>query len=442
MLPGEMILEAILVLVAAVAMTARAMFTAADAALTGVSPERAEELLDERNDLPRRALLALKRDPEGTAATVRGGAVAGLAVASALAGVVGLRLLGTRVAEVPLVDPITAAVVAAAAGGAVISLLAILLDLLPRSLAIVKPEEWAERLAIPVRLAHAVAGGPSHLLRRVLDRLLRPFDAKATFTPAAPALEDLERFLEQEAREDEDAPPAEMVRSLFEFPTKIAREVMIPRTRVMAIPLDTPPDEVVRILSEEGHSRMPVYQGDIDQIVGVLHARDLVPLLQHPELIKLPDAIRPPVFVPWATRIGHLLREMQRKRVHMAMVTDEYGGFMGIVTLEDILEEIVGDIQDEHDVPEPKDIQAQPDGTWLVSTRVPIHEFNTVLAAELPEDEGYETLAGFLNQLAGQIPEIGARLQAHGFAFTVIERSPRRVRRVRVARLAEALRAE
>jgi CBS domain containing-hemolysin-like protein len=164
-----------------------------------------------------------------------------------------------------------------------------------------------------------------------------------------------------------------------------------------------------------------------------------VPLLQHPELINLADAIRPPVFVPWATRIGHLLREMQRKRVHMAMVTDEYGGFMGVVTLEDILEEIVGDIQDEHDVPEPKDIQPQPDGTWLVSTRVPVHEFNTVLGAELPEDEGYETLAGYLNQLAGQIPEIGARFLAHGLAFTVIERSPRRVRRVRVARVPEAV---
>jgi putative hemolysin len=442
MLVPAMVLDVILLLVAALAMVARALSTAADAALTGVSPERAEELLEERNDLTHRALLALKQDPEGTAATVRGGAVAGLAVASALAGVVGLRLLGTPVEGLPLVDPIAAAVIAATAGGLAVSLSALVLDLLPRSLAIVKPEEWAERLAVPVRVAHFLAAPVAGTARRLLDRLLRPFGAKATFAAAAPALEDLERFLEQEAREDEDAPSAELVRSLFEFPSKIAREVMVPRTLVTAIPLDTPPEEVVRIVAEEGHSRMPVYEGEIDRIVGVLHSRDLVPLLTHPELIKLPDAIRPPVFVPWATKIGHLLREMQRKRVHMAMVTDEYGGFIGIVTLEDILEELVGDIQDEHDVPEPKDVQPQPDGTWLVSTRVPIHEFNEALGVELPEEESYETLAGFLNELAGQIPEIGARLQAHGLAFTVIERSPRRVRRVRVARLPETAKAE
>src|SRR5690606_33912844 len=135
-----------------------------------------------------------------------------------------------------------------------------------------------------------------------------------------PALEDIERFLTDE-RVRERGPDSELVHSLFEFGARIAREVMVPRPEVVALPLSIAPHELVQRLAEAGRSRVPVYDGEIDHVVGILHTRDVVPLLAHPELIRLADVIRPATFVPWFTPIGRLLRQMQAQRIHMAMVT-------------------------------------------------------------------------------------------------------------------------
>ncbi len=424
--------EAVLAAIATIALLFRALFSTADAGLTGVSPERAEELLAERADLPRRSLSALKKDLEGTAATVRGGAIGSLAVAAALGGVISLQLLQPHVGDATWLGPGVSSAIAAAIGGLLAAGLSFV-ELVPRSLAVREPEPWALRAAPLVRLASFFVGPVARLIKRLLDRVVGAHGV-ITFRHAPPALEDIERILTQQSKRDEDAPPAELIKGLFEFSAKIAREVMIPRTRVVSIAIDAGADEVLRLLAEEGHSRLPVWQGDADNIVGVLHTRDLVPLLAHPELIKIVDAIRPPVFVPWATRIGHLLREMQRRRIHMAIVTDEYGGFVGLVTLEDILEEIVGDIRDEHDEPAPRNLEPQPDGSWLVSGALAVSTFNDAVNGTLPVDEGFETLAGFMNKIAGEIPEAGASLRTHGFVFTIADRSPKRVKRLRVVR--------
>lgn len=424
-----MSLDALLLLVAGVAIVARALFVAGDAALSGVSPERAAELNESRPGLETRALLDLKTDLEGSAATARGGAIAALAVAAALAGAASFRMLGPALDELPMGN-----LLAAAMGGGASTLAILLVDLVPRSLAVADPEGWAGRLALPYWLAWRFVGPPARLLLRLVDTVLRPLGARATFRSAPPALEDLERYLIEEAREDEDGPAPELVHSLFTFSSRIAREVMVPRTEVVAVPLGIAPEELVQLLAERGHSRLPVYDGEIDRIVGVLHTRDIVPLLAHPELIKLPDVIRPANFVPWATRIERLLREMQREKIHMAMVTDEHGGFMGVVTLEDILEEIVGDLPDEHD-DGAKEIESLADGSHRVDASIALPDFNEAMGTSLPEDEDFDTLAGFLNSLAGEIPETGATLHANGLIFTVEERSPRRVVAVRVARI-------
>jgi len=420
-------LDALLLAVAGAAVFARALFVAADAALGGVSPERAAELRERSDALDRRALLSLKRDLEGTGFTTRGGAVAALALAAALAGAASMRLLG------PLFDPLPLGELAAAAvGGAGTTAAILVVDLVPRSLAVAHPEAWATRVAIPTWLAARIVAPLGRWLLAAVGALLRPLGVQATFRAPTPALEDLERYL-TDTRVDDVAPDSELVHSIFEFGTRIAREVMVPRTEVAAVPLRIAPEELAQVLAEIGRSRVPVYDGDIDHIVGVLHTRDLVPLLAHPQLIKLPDVIRPATFVPWATRIGTLLRRMQRERIHMAMVTDEHGGFMGIVTLEDILEEIVGDIRDEHEESGPGEIQALPDGSWRVDTGISISDFNEALGVSLPDDGDFDTLAGFLNHLAGAIPERGATLSSHGLDFAVEERTPRRVLAVRVS---------
>jgi putative hemolysin len=210
----------------------------------------------------------------------------------------------------------------------------------------------------------------------------------------------------------------------------------VPRTEVLAVDIATPVPEILRLLAEEGHSRLPVYRDHLDQIVGVLHARDLVPLMAHPELILLGDLLRPAHFVPWSKPVEQLLRELQRKKLHMALVVDEYGGVMGLCTLEDVLEQIVGEIHDEFDVEDGRSVEAHADGSFSVAGTTPIEEFNRAAAADLPEDSGVETVAGFLNAVAGAIPARGDRFFWRGWVFTISEASPRQVTRVRAARAA------
>ena len=197
--------------------------------------------------------------------------------------------------------------------------------------------------------------------------------------------------------------------------------------------VSTTPTEVLRLLAEENHSRIPVYRDDVDRIVGVLHARDLIPLLQHPELIVLQDTIRPAHFVPWLKPIGDLLREMQRQKIHMAIVVDEYGGFMGIVTLEDILREIVGDIGDEFEREE-KQVEKLADGGFLVDAALEVDRFTQAFGFPLPEGD-FDTLGGFLSSMAGHLPDVGERFTYNGWAFTVFAKEGARVDRVRLYKL-------
>jgi CBS domain containing-hemolysin-like protein len=180
---------------------------------------------------------------------------------------------------------------------------------------------------------------------------------------------------------------------------------------------------------------LPVYRETMDDILGILHTRDLVPLLANPKLIVIQDIMRPATFVPWAKRIGALLREMQQRRSHLAVVVDEYGGVMGIATLEDILEEIVGEIRDDRQV-EGRDVEILPDGSALVRAGISLDDFGKAFGVLLPTG-AYETLAGWMNSQCGSIPEQGDRFFADNLVFTVVDRSPRRVRRVKVVRAAK-----
>jgi len=201
---------------------------------------------------------------------------------------------------------------------------------------------------------------------------------------------------------------------------------------VVSVEVNTAPTHILQLLAEENHSRLPVYQEEMDRIVGVLHARDLIPLTQHPELIVLRDLIRPPYYVPWLTPIADLLRDMQKKRIHMAMVVDEHGGFMGVVTLEDILREIVGDIADEFEVQE-KEVEKLADGSVLVNASAARDTFRQAFGVELPEGE-YETVGGFLAGLCGSIPEVGDKFAWNGFTFQVTSKDGARLERIRVTK--------
>ncbi len=409
------------------ALAGRALLQAADAAIIAVGED---EVRPQKRQHPRRAewLLRLKQNPEPTAAALRGASSSLLAFAAvACAIVVGDVLFR---AGVHSNSRSTLQLVAGLLAGAV----ALALDLAPRSLAAANPLAWGLALAGPAYFVCAALGGPVRLLLKVFDALLLRRGATARYTPPPPPLQEIEKILSDEARGGAPGAPApELVHGLFSFAERTAKEIMVPRTRVVGVPLDATPAQVIDLLAEEGHTRMPVYEGDLDEIRGVLHAKDVIPLLAHPELIVLQDLLRPPLFVPWTKPVGELLREMQQKRSLLALVVDEYGGFEGIVTLEDILEEIVGEIRDEHDMEGPTP-SFGADGTALVRAEMGVGELNRALTAQLPDGGDFETLGGLLNSASGAIPQTGDRFYIGGLELTVVQRDDRRVRLVRIAR--------
>ncbi|HZX40731.1 MAG TPA: hemolysin family protein [Myxococcaceae bacterium] len=408
----------------------RALMAAAESALSGVSDLKAKELATRHGRAGRR-VLRLRTQREMTAASLR----IGMVLSGFLAAGVGALAPPAMVQfDVSRLGGFGGALAAPLAGVLFVGLLAALADVTARAIASTDPEMAALRLSWLAGLLSAVLGPFARVLLAGVNLLLRPFKIRARFEPPPPPLEELERMLAaQAANQKVDASAPELIRSVFELSDKRCKDVMVPRTEVIAVEISTPPTELLRILAEENHSRIPVYREDIDHIVGVLHARDLIPLLQHPELIVLQDLVRPAVFVPWIKPVGDLLREMQRRRIHMAMVTDEYGGFMGVVTLEDILREIVGDIADEFEQHESL-IEQQPDGSYLVDAMLEVDEFADAFGLPLPEGE-YETLGGYLSSLAGSIPEVGEKFTYDGWQFTIASKQGPRLGRVRMTRL-------
>ncbi len=413
-------------LAAGAALAGRALLQAADAAILAVGED---EVRDGGASHPQRArwLLELKQDPQPTAAALRGassGLLAFAAVACAI--VVGDVLLK---AGMYAASRSSLQLLAGLLAGAV----ALIIDLAPRSLAAASPLAWGLALAGPARAVCFVLRPPVLLMLRFFDALLLRRGTTARYTPPPPPLQEIEKMLTEEARGGAaGAPSPEMVHGLFNFAELSAKAIMVPRTNVVGVPLSATPAEVIDLLAEEGHTRMPVFDGDLDHIKGVLHTKDVIPLLAHPELIVLQDLLRPALFAPWTKPVGELMREMQQRRSHIAMIVDEYGGFSGIVCLEDILEEIVGEIRDEHDTDQPLP-KLGPDGTALLGAETRIEDVNRTLGATLPATD-FETLAGLLNSCAGAIPQTGDRFFVGGLELTVVQRDDRHVQVVRVAR--------
>ena len=407
---------------------ARALVAAAESSLYLTSDLRAKQLAREYPRAGQR-LYRLKTNREVTAASIRLGMVLSGFLAAAMGTLAPPRMFDlSLLGDAPwtfLIPPVL--------GALVVGILAAALDVTFRAIAYANPERWALRLSLLVSALVLFNSPLMRLLVGVLNVLGRPFGARIRFEAPPPPLEELEKLLAaQAANQQLDQGAPQLIRSIFELSDKRCRDVMVPRTEVVAVEISTPPEEILRILAEENHSRIPVYREDIDHIVGALHARDLIPLLQHPNLIVLSDVVRPAHFVPWIKPIGDLLREMQRARIHMAMVVDEYGGFMGVVTLEDILREIVGDIADEFEEPE-KAFEKQPDGSFLVNAGLRVEEFAQSFGFSLPEGD-YETLGGFLSSLSGSIPEVGDRFTHNGWTFSVHSKEGARLDRVRLSK--------
>lgn len=224
----------------------------------------------------------------------------------------------------------------------------------------------------------------------------------------------------------------ELIESILKFKDKIVREVMVPRGDIVAIDLEDEPRHVLRKVAEEGYSRMPAYRGSVDNIVGIIYAKDLITMAEGSGAIVLQDLLRTPYYVPESKKISQLLREMQRNKVHLAVVVDEFGGTEGIVTLEDVLEEIVGEIQDEYDE-SLSEVTRDEKGDVFFAGSMTVDRFNELLEGDIPSEEDYDTMAGFVQKLAGKLPQEG-EVYNYGEMFFVIEEVARhRIKRLKMS---------
>ncbi|HEY5671717.1 MAG TPA: hemolysin family protein [Anaerolineales bacterium] len=233
-------------------------------------------------------------------------------------------------------------------------------------------------------------------------------------------------LLEQEERR--------MLRSIFELGNTLAREIMVPRIDILALDVHTNLPDALDVLLNTGHTRVPVYQDTVDNILGLLYAKDLLRVWREGDTTgSLRNLLRPAYFVPEAKKVDELLAEMQSRRVHMAMVVDEYGGIAGLVTMEDIVEEIVGEIQDEYDLAEELPYNELSDGEYLFMGRVDLEDLNEVLGTHLTRDEA-DTLGGLIYSRLGRVPVSGESVQVDDLLLTIEQVSGRRIRKVRVQR--------
>ncbi|MDR0966408.1 MAG: hemolysin family protein [Myxococcales bacterium] len=317
-------------------------------------------------------------------------------------------------------------------------LVALAFEFFARTLALSNPACVTLRRAQAAERVARLVSPCLDLAARLVRVLLGPLGVQVRLAPPRTPLEELERLLAQAATgPDLSAQAPRLIHNIFEMGDCIARDIAVPRTQVVAIDVTTPPTDILRTLSERGHSRLPVYRGSIDNIVGILHTRDLVPMLQHPELIVIEDVLRPALFAPWSQPVGDLLRVMQKKRVHLAIVVDEYGGVWGVATLEDLLATIVGEIRGEYEEDDdaPPDIEDLGEGAFLIQGQASIERVEEQLGVRFECVGSFETMAGMVSSLLGCIPEAGERLFVGGCELTVEARTARCVTRLRCQRL-------
>jgi putative hemolysin len=308
-------------------------------------------------------------------------------------------------------------------------LLLILSEVCPKTYAATYPEKLSFRVLHPIRFfmwllrpVTAVVSGVSGLLTRFLRGEEQP--------PliSEDEIRSIIEFGEDEGVVAEDK--RRMLHGIFDLSQIRVRDVMVPRTEVVGLSVDTGFKDVVKLTAQARHSRFPVYDGDLDNVVGVIHSKDVLSYLEKPEHFSLRGLARPPYFVPEAKPIETLMQAFRRKHLHLAVVVDEYGGVEGICTLEDIVEEIVGEIQDEYDE---EDILVRPLGPnrYIVDGSAAIRYINRRFELSLSE-EHVNTLAGFLLNSLGSIPEVGAHCEVDSVLFTVREVEDRRIEQIEV----------
>jgi putative hemolysin len=405
----------------------------AEIAIVALRKSRLEQLV-QSGSRRARAVKRLRDDPERLLSAVR----IGITVLGASAGALGGGALAREI------DPLLRAVpwiaghegeVSFALVVALVSFLSLVLgELVPKSFALKYSEGYAMLAGRPLHGLSTLARPVAWLLTASANAVLRMFGDRTTFMEARTSPEEIRELVNEAAAVGAmDKGAGEIAARAIDFADLTALQVMLPRGRVVAVPRTATTDEVQRIVLEHGHTRMPVYEGTIDNVVGYVTVKDVLALAWEQKLFVLDDIIRPGFYVVETTRAVDLLAEMKRRRMQLAIVVDERGAMIGILTMEDLVEELVGEIFAEDDPSAPDPIRVETGGSALIQGDVPVREVIRQLSIELPEGERWSTMAGLCLELAGRIPAPGDRFTAPGGAeIEVVEASDRRVRMVRV----------
>jgi putative hemolysin len=355
-------------------------------------------------------------------------------LAGAVGGASAVRSLQPLIAQAPVLAPWSGLLALGLVVVTITYLSLVIGELIPKSLALAR----AERTALVVARAVDALSRVSRLLVGALTAssrgILRLFGVAEVRSAAFVSEEEIKLMVQQgRAHGVFDQTEQELIHSVFEFSEAAVKEVMVPRPKIQAIEIDTPVPEVLQFITEARKSRYPVYRRTLDDVVGVLYDKDLLPCLASGKPLMLADLLHPAYFAPETTRIHRLLREMQRRRMPMALVVDEYGSVEGLVTIEDLVEEIVGEIREEDEEEGP--VKRLRDGSLIVDASVNLRDLKGEYDLDFPESAEYETLAGFVLAQLQRVPR-GGEIITHGeWKLTVVDMDGRRINRVRAERL-------
>jgi putative hemolysin len=412
---------------------ANGVFAGAEIAVVALRSTRVQELA-EQGRRSARAVLALRDQPERFLATVQVGITVVGATAAAFGGASVADRLAAVFADIPwLADHAEGLALASVISG--VSFLSIVIgELVPKSLALRGAERYALLIARPLLALSWLARPVVWLLSSSANLILKPLKDQTTFTETRHSARELQQLVGEASKAGTIHPEAgEIASRALELTDLTAEDVMVPRRSVIAIPRDATPQEVQTVLLEHKHSRVPVYDGDVDNIVGYVMVKDVLAFAWERDLIVLQDIIRPPYFVPESKRAVDLLKDMRAEHIALAIIVDEHGGFAGIITMEDLLEELVGEIYSEHARASAPDVVKQADGSSVIPGTMPIRDANRALGIDLPDDGEWTTVAGLCLSLSGEMPKSGDTLRlSDAIQLEVVDASQRRIRSVRV----------
>ncbi|RYZ94977.1 MAG: HlyC/CorC family transporter [Sphingobacteriaceae bacterium] len=305
-------------------------------------------------------------------------------------------------------------------------------ELAPKSIAIQKSIRTVMAVSVPLKVFYVVFRPFIWVLNGFANFILKSLGIINVHGSEHHSSEELQYLLEQGKETGAlDSNEHELIQNVFEFNERVVKNIMVPRTKISGVDISTDKQKLLETIIVEGYSRVPVYDEVIDKIIGIVHAKDILPLLVRGEEIVLKDIIRKPYFVPETKKINDLMAELQQKRMQIAIVLDEFGGTAGMVTLEDIVEELVGEIQDEYDEEKPI-VDKVNDREFIVNALAPIYDVNEHLPHDLPEDGDYDTVSGWLGDLFGKIPDVGEQKEAEGYNITILKKFDQNIESVKL----------